>query len=226
MSLTLTPAIQTHQVKIRDGSTELMGDLAIPANAKGVIVLAHGSGSHRYSRFNGYIAQQLHQIALATLLINLLTPDEAAADMRSQHYRFDVRLLSLRLARATEWLLQNRDTHGLKIGYFCANAESAAALVAAANQPDRVHAIVSRSGRVDLAGSAVSSVMVPTLLLVGGDDFACIGMNQDAFAQLQGVKQMEIIPGATHLFEEPETLEQAIRLAIRWFMQYVSTPPR
>lgn len=217
MNTILEKTIRRQPVVIKDGLVRLKGDLSIPETAQGMIVLAHGSGSNRHSRFNRYIAQELHQTALATCLINLLTPAEEDIDMRTQHYRFDIGLLALRLFKVTEWLSHNPDTGHLKLGYFGANTESAAALVAAADHPGIVHAIVSRSGRTDLAGSALCRIKTPTLLIVGEGDFPCVGMNQDALEQLRGVKRLEIIPGATHLFEEESTLEQAIGSACRWF---------
>jgi dienelactone hydrolase len=227
MSSTLEKPIREPSLLIKNGSVNLEGvnlegTLAIPEMAQGMIVLVHGSGSHRHSHVNGYIAQELRRAAFATFLINLLTPDEEDIDMRTQHYRFDIGLLALRLFKVTEWLSQNPDTCHLKVGYFGANTESAATLVAAADHPDMIHAIVSRSGRTDLSGSVLSRIKTPTLLIVGEGDFPYVGINQDALKQLNAAKQLEMIPAATHLFEEQGALEQAIELACQWFGRHLA----
>ena len=210
-------------ISVTTGSVTLKGNLGVPEGAKGVVLFAHGSGSSRHSPRNRYVAQVLRQRQLATLLIDLLTQSEEAIDRRTRHLRFDIGLLAPRLIDATEWLNQHPATRNLKVGYFGASTGSAAALVAAAERPDAVSAIVSRGGRPDLAGSALSRVKAPTLLIVGGNDIPVIGMNQEALAQLRTEKQLEIIPGATHLFEEPGALEKVAELASQWFNRYLTT---
>lgn len=210
-------------ISVTAGSVTLKGNLGVPEGAKGVVVFAHGSGSSRHSPRNRYVAQVLRQRQLATLLIDLLTQSEEAIDRRTRHLRFDIGLLAPRLIDATEWLNQHPATRNLKVGYFGASTGSAAALVAAAERPNAVSAIVSRGGRPDLAGSALSRVRAPTLLIVGGNDIPVIGMNREALAQLRTEKQLEIIPGATHLFEEPGGLEKVAELASQWFNRYLTT---
>jgi dienelactone hydrolase len=208
-------------VSIIVGAVTLEGNLEIPAGAHGIVLFAHGSGSSRHSPRHRYVAQVLSQAGLATLLIDLLTPEEEMIDLRTRHLRFDIGLLASRLVGATDWLTQNPATQTLRIGYFGASTGAGAALVAAADRPEVVGAIVSRGGRPDLAGSALSRVRAPTLLIVGGYDIPVIGMNQAAQAQLRGINHLEIVPGATHLFEEPGTLEEVARLASQWFKRYL-----
>ena len=210
-------------ISVTTGSVTLKGNLGVPEGAKGVVLFAHGSGSSRHSPRNRYVAQVLRQRQLATLLIDLLTQSEEAIDRRTRHLRFDIGLLAPRLIDTTEWLNQHPATRNLKVGYFGASTGSAAALVAAAERPNAVSAIVSRGGRPDLAGSALSRVRAPTLLIVGGNDIPVIGMNREALAQLRTEKQLEIIPGATHLFEEPGALEKVAELASQWFNRYLTT---
>ena len=223
MNRTLEWNNQECGISVTAGSVTLKGNLGVPEGAKGVVLFAHGSGSSRHSPRNRYVAQVLRQRQLATLLIDLLTQSEEAIDRRTRHLRFDIGLLAPRLIDATEWLNQHPATRNLKVGYFGASTGSAAALVAAAERPDAVSAIVSRGGRPDLAGSALSRVRAPTLLIVGGNDIPVIGMNQEALAQLRTEKQLEIIPGATHLFEEPGALEKVAELASQWFNRYLTT---
>lgn len=208
-------------VAVTADSVQLQGNLALPVNARAVVLFAHGSGSSRFSPRNRYVAGVLQQVKLATLLIDLLTPEEEEIDIRTRHLRFDIGLLAERLVGATDWLLQNPATGRLQIGYFGASTGSAAALLAATERPNAVKAIVSRGGRPDLAGSALSRVQAPTLLIVGGHDFPVIEMNRSALAQLRTEKQLEIVPGATHLFEEPGALETVARLASQWFHRYL-----
>jgi dienelactone hydrolase len=172
------------------------------------------------------VAGVLRESGLATLLMDLLTADEEAIDLQTRRLRFDIGLLADRLVGATDWLAQNADTLNLTIGYFGASAGAAAALVAAAERPDAVGAIVSRGGRPDLAGAALARVRAPTLLIVGGNDVPVIGMNQEAMAQLRVENKLEIVPGATHLFEEPGALEEVARLAHEWFERYLSGQQR
>jgi dienelactone hydrolase len=209
-------------VQVPAGAVTLDGNLGVPAGARGIVLFAHGSGSSRHSPRNRYVAGVLREAGLATLLMDLLTPDEEAIDLQTQRLRFDISLLADRLVGATDWLAQNPDTRDLTIGYFGASTGAAAALVAAAERPDAVGAIVSRGGRPDLAGAALARVRAPTLLIVGGNDIPVIGMNQEAMAQLHVETKLEIVPGATHLFEEPGALEEVARLAREWFERYLS----
>lgn len=182
-----------------------------------MVLFAHGSGSSRHSPRNRYVARVLNEAGLPTLLVDLLTPDEEAVDMRTGHLRFNIELLAKRLLGAAEWLKMLPETRQLAIGYFGASTGAAAALVAAAERPELAVAVASRGGRPDLAGQALPRVQAPTLLIVGGNDFPVIELNQAAFAQLRCEKQLVIVPGATHLFEEPNALEQMARLARAWF---------
>jgi putative phosphoribosyl transferase len=209
-------------VQVPTGAVTLDGNLGVPAGARGIVLFAHGSGSSRHSPRNRHVAGVLREAGLATLLMDLLTADEEAIDLQTQRLRFDISLLADRLVGATDWLAQNPDTRDLTIGYFGASTGAAAALVAAAQRPDAVGAIVSRGGRPDLAGAALARVRAPTLLIVGGNDIPVIGMNQEAMAQLHVETKLEIVPGATHLFEEPGALEEVARLARAWFERYLS----
>ncbi|HEX7735971.1 MAG TPA: dienelactone hydrolase family protein [Ktedonobacteraceae bacterium] len=202
-------------------SVTLEGLLALPEGARGLVLFAHGSGSSRYSPRNQFVAQVLQGAGLATLLIDLLTSQEEEEDRLNAQLRFAIPLLSERVAGATRWLSTFPRTASLQIGYFGASTGAAAALVAAANLPRRVSAIVSRGGRPDLAGEALSRVQAPTLLLVGALDTQVIELNRQAFALLEVEKRLELIAGATHLFEEPGTLEQVAHDAQRWFSHYL-----
>lgn len=204
-------------VEIPAGSVRLAGDLNLPTTAHGVVVFAHGSGSSRYSPRNRYVAHLLNQAGLATLLFDLLTRDEEALDVRTAELRFNIELLARRLVQATDWLVQQPQVKQMKIGYFGASTGAAAALVAAAEARHRLGAVVSRGGRPDLAGPALPRVQAPTLLIVGGQDFTVLDLNRQAMEQLHCQKRLEIVPGATHLFEEPGALEQVARLAREWF---------
>jgi dienelactone hydrolase len=208
------------------GGVTLEGNLGVPAGAHGVVLFAHGSGSSRHSPRNRYVASVLREVGLATLLMDLLTADEEAIDLQTQRLRFDIGLLADRLVDATDWLAHNPDTGDLTIGYFGASTGAAAALLAAAERPDAVGAIVSRGGRPDLAGAALARVRAPTLLIVGGNDIPVIGMNQEAMAQLHVENKLEIVPRATHLFEEPGALDEVARLAREWFERYLSGQQR
>ena len=199
----------------------LEGNLLLPANAAGVVLFAHGSGSSRFSSRNRYVAEQLREEGLGTLLIDLLTAEEEQIDMRTAHLRFDIELLADRLIGAIEWLEQEKGTRSMKVGLFGASTGGGAALVAAARRPDRVAAVVSRGGRPDLAGPSLPRVQAPTLLIVGGDDTPVIAMNRDAYRQMECVRRLEIVPGATHLFEEPGALEQVATLAGAWFTEHL-----
>lgn len=208
-------------VRVAGEGIMLTGDLVNPATAPGVVLFAHGSGSGRRSPRNRQVARALNDRGFATLLIDLLTPEEEQVDLRSAQLRFDIDLLARRLAGATAWLNQNPDTAHLRVGYFGASTGGGAALVAAAERPERVGAIVSRGGRPDLAGPALAQVECPTLLIVGGHDLPVIEMNRDALGQLRATKDLVIVPSATHLFEEPGALEEVARLAGDWFERYL-----
>jgi putative phosphoribosyl transferase len=213
--------VEERPVRVSADRVGLEGNLAVPGSAQGVVLFAHGSGSGRHSPRNRYVARALREAGLATLLVDLLTEEEEEVDLRTRHLRFDIGLLAQRLVGATKWLAQNSDTRNLRIGYFGASTGAAAALVAAAEHPKPVGAIVSRGGRPDLAGPALPRVAAPTLLIVGGNDFPVIDMNRDALEQMSTEKRLEIVPGATHLFEEPGALEQVARLAAGWFVRHL-----
>lgn len=204
-----------------NSETTLSGILNIPSAAKGVVLFAHGSGSSRHSPRNQFVARHLNEGHLATLLIDLLTPEEEAIDLQTRHLRFDVHMLAARLAATTDWLLQNEETKALQVGYFGSSTGAAAAIIAAADKGKQVKAVVSRGGRPDLAGGSLTHVKAPTLLIVGGDDTVVIDLNNQALALLTGTKQLEIIPGATHLFEERGTLEEVAKIARAWFTKYL-----
>jgi putative phosphoribosyl transferase len=213
--------IEERLVQVPAGAVTLEGNLTLPQDSQAVVLFAHGSGSSRHSPRNRYVARMLNEAKLATLLIDLLTPHEEVIDERTAQLRFDIDLLAERLVDTTDWLTQYPDTKYLRIGYFGASTGAAAALVAAAERPDQVHAIVSRGGRPDLAGPALPRVRAPTLLIVGGNDVQVIELNRLALAQLRGEKQLVIIPGATHLFEEPGALDKVAWLAREWFQRHL-----
>jgi pimeloyl-ACP methyl ester carboxylesterase len=206
-------------VNINAAGVALEGNLIVPKGATGVVLFAHGSGSSRFSSRNRYVAEVLRKGNLGTLLIDLLTHQEELVDTRTAHLRFDIELLADRLVGTTDWLAAHEPN--LKIGLFGASTGGGAALVAAARVPERIHAVVSRGGRPDLAGAALPRVKAPTLLIIGGDDIPVIEMNRHAYERMKAVKKMEIIPGATHLFEEPGTLERVAELARDWFLKYL-----
>ncbi len=214
---------RTGGVRIPTRTAHLDGDLTLPDNPIGVVVFAHGSGSSRHSPRNRAVASQLHEAGLATLLMDLLTAEEEAVDSRTRQLRFDIGLLAERLVDATVWLRGDPQTAGKSIGYFGASTGAAAALVAAADRPDAVDAIVSRGGRPDLAGEKLAEVRAPTLLIVGGRDDAVIDLNRLAYDRLRTERRLEIVPGATHLFEEPGALDAVARLAIDWFAGHLGT---
>jgi putative phosphoribosyl transferase len=194
--------------------------LKLPQEATGVIVFAHGSGSGRFSPRNQYVAQVLQEAGLGTLLVDLLEEDEATDRSKV----FDIALLASRLLAAAGWLASQPQTQSLPLGYFGASTGAAAALVAAAEEPQAVGAIVSRGGRPDLAGDALPRVLAPTLLIVGGADEVVLELNREAFDQLTSTRQLDVIPDATHLFPEPGALEEAARLAREWFLHYLRPP--
>lgn len=208
-------------VQVSTSTATLGGNLSIPSGASGVVLFAHGSGSSRRSPRNRYVAQVLQEGGLATLLVDLLTADEEAIDTLTAQLRFDMNLLSNRLTGAVDWLSGYPATRNLRIGLFGASTGGGAALMAAAARPGQIQAVVSRGGRPDLAGPALPKVEAPTLLIVGGRDTQVIQMNRQAMAQMRGEKKLEIIPEASHLFEEPGALEEVARLAREWFQAHL-----
>ncbi|MEA2724660.1 MAG: putative phosphoribosyl transferase [Gemmatimonadales bacterium] len=224
MDFTHGIANATGLVRVQTGSATLEGDLEIPEGAVAVVLFAHGSGSGRHSPRNRFVARELQAARLATLLLDLLTSEEEALDMHTGHLRFNIPLLAERLVAATRWLAADPSTRGLNIGYFGASTGAGAALAAAASEPDWVGAVVSRGGRPDLAGAALPRVRAPTLLIVGSRDPVVLQLNREAMARMRTEVRLEIVPGATHLFEEPGTLEVVARLARDWFLRYLTKP--
>lgn len=214
---------QAELVRIQAGAVTLEGDLQVPDQATGLILFAHGSGSSRHSPRNRFVAHELQTADLGTLLLDLLTPEEEAVDQHTGHLRFDIELLAERLVATTQWAAVDPATRSLAIGYFGASTGAAAALVAAALELEKVHAVVSRGGRPDLAGEALPLVRAPTLLIVGGRDLTVLELNRAAMARMRTETRLEIVPGATHLFEEPGALEVVARLARDWFLQHLHT---
>jgi putative phosphoribosyl transferase len=200
----------------------LGADLTVPESARGVVLFAHGSGSSRHSPRNRLVAETLHEASLATLLLDLLTADEDEIDLVTREHRFDIPLLARRLVGAIDWLAEHEASAQLPLGAFGASTGAAAALIAAAERPDPVRAVVSRGGRPDLAGDALERVRVPTLLIVGERDPLVLELNREAMARVPGETRMEVVPGATHLFEEPGALEQVSALARAWFAEWLS----
>jgi dienelactone hydrolase len=210
-------------VRIDVGNGAIEGALTLPTNPQGIVIFAHGSGSSRHSPRNQFVARQLNSAKFGTLLIDLLKPEEEQVDLHTRRIRFDIGLLAERVEYATDWVTNNGPTAGLPPGYFGASTGAAAALVAAAHRPV-ARAVVSRGGRPDLAGEYLSSVQAATLLIVGGEDHQVIELNRAALAQLSLAdrRELHIIPHATHLFEEPGTLEEVVRLATKWFADHLS----
>jgi pimeloyl-ACP methyl ester carboxylesterase len=200
---------------------ELGGYLTIPEDARGLVLFAHGSGSSRHSPRNRYVAETLQEAGLGTLLMDLLTHDEEAVDQFTREHRFDIGLLAHRLTGAVDWLEERPETRDLPVGLFGASTGAAAALHAAAARPDRVRAVVSRGGRPDLAGEALERVQAPTLLIVGADDTPVIPLNEAARRRMKAPVEMRLVPGASHLFEEPGTLAEASGLAGDWFVNHL-----
>jgi len=211
-----------NEVRIPAGRAMLDGNLTIVAQAKGLVLFAHGSGSSRHSPRNQFVARTLNDAGLATLLFDLLTSEEESVDVYTREHRFDIGLLAERLVYATKWAKQQKQTKDFRIGYFGSSTGGGAALVAAAELPDDIGAVVSRGGRPDLAGDALPKVEAPTLLIVGGDDHVVIELNEQARAQMKCECKIEIVPGATHLFEEPGALEQVAKLASEWFLLHIA----
>lgn len=212
----------SYSVSIPCGDVDLQGELDAAEGVTGVVVFAHGSGSSRHSPRNHYVAQTLQDGGLATLLMDLLTAQEEQTDLRTAELRFDIALLVERVIGAADWLRSYPLTQNLPIGAFGASTGAAAALAAAAERPDAIAAVVSRGGRPDLAGDALKHVTAPTLLIVGGNDSPVIHLNRVALEQLRCEKKLEIVPGATHLFEEPGTLERVSELASDWFLTHLN----
>jgi putative phosphoribosyl transferase len=218
-----TRDIHERQVQVPFGrDLVLEGTLSRAVKSSGVVLFAHGSGSSRFSPRNRYVASALQRSGLATLLIDLLTAEEEEAERRTRHLRFDIGLLAERLDGAMRWLSQQAGTRDLPLGLFGSSTGAAAALVAAARSPEAVAAVVSRGGRPDLAGEALPLVRAPTLLIVGGHDFGVIELNEEALSALRAEKRLDIIPGATHLFEEPGALEKVAMLASDWFERHLA----
>ncbi|WP_200934306.1 dienelactone hydrolase family protein [Variovorax sp. Root318D1] len=216
--------MERHTLRIRVQSVSLEADLSLPGAARGIVLFAHGSGSSRFSPRNREVAERLNEAELATMLVDLLTSDEEAVDERTRELRFDIGMLADRLVGLTDWLRVHEETAALRIGYFGASTGAGAALVAAAERPDMVDAVVSRGGRPDLAGPSLERVRAPTLLIVGGSDGPVIDMNWQALAALHTEKRLSIVPGATHLFEEPDALGAVSVLARDWFKRYLDQP--
>lgn len=215
---------EVREVRVQVGRVELGGTLGVPPRARGLVVFAHGSGSSRFSPRNRAVARALRAVGLGTLLFDLLSEDEEALDASTGELRFDIPFLALRLVAVTRWVQSLPEVSALRRGYFGSSTGAAAALVAAALNPDLVQAVVSRGGRPDLAGPALARVHVPTLLLVGGADVEVLELNQEAFDELPGAKSLVVIPGATHLFEEPGALEEVAHRAGDWLVRHLEAP--
>jgi putative phosphoribosyl transferase len=218
----MTKAITEEKTSVKipaDGVT-INGNMAVPHDAKGIVLFAHGSGSSRFSPRNTRVAKEINEAGMGTLLIDLLTSEEEEIDEATGQFRFDIDLLSKRLIAATQWLKKNLATKNLAVGYFGASTGAAAALIAAAKLPDGIKSVVSRGGRPDLASEHLGKVAAPTLFIVGGRDTEVIELNRQAMARIRSEKKLEIVPGATHLFEESGALEEVARLAIDWFSKY------
>jgi dienelactone hydrolase len=220
-----TATFQQRAVEIPADGVRLAGDLVVPPAARGIVVFAHGSGSGRFSARNRAVAGVLVRAGLATLLMDLLTPQEEAVDLRTRHLRFDIPLLARRVIASIDWLAADATARDLPVGCFGASTGAAAALIAAAERPERVGAVVSRGGRPDLAREALGRVHAPTLLIVGGNDPDVLRLNEQALAALGGEARLEVVPGATHLFEEPGALERVAALARDWFLEHLARAP-
>lgn len=218
----MIPSHAPAAVEIPCGGAQLKGDLTLLPGGRGLVVFAHGSGSSRHSPRNRAVAGVLQEAQLGTLLVDLLTPEEERIDLARAHLRFDIPLLAGRLVAATDWLRGRAETAGLRLGFFGASTGAAAALVAAAGRPEHVAAVVSRGGRPDLATDALPRVAAPTLLIVGGDDVEVLELNRMAMQAMRAAVRLEVVPGATHLFEEPGALERVASLAADWFATYLA----
>lgn len=226
VQIALVPKVRGANLGRTEGEARLAGDLSLPAGARGVVIFAHGSGSSRFSPRNRFVAEELQRSGLGTLLIDLLTRREEEVDNVTAELRFDLPMLGERLIAIIDWLAEQPPTRALKLGLFGASTGAAAALIAAAERPRQVVAVVSRGGRPDLARDVLPRVQAPTLLIVGGNDLAVIHLNREAFAKLSADKKLALVPGATHLFEEPGTLEQVAELAQGWFLRWLGKAER
>ena len=214
-------AVQVSVVKIASNGAFIEGNLSVPEGSKALVIFAHGSGSSRFSPRNAQVARKINAVGLGTLLIDLLTAEEEEVDVVTAEFRFDIDLLAKRLVSATEWVKKKADTKNMTIGYYGASTGAAAALIAAAKLPEHTKAVVSRGGRPDLAAEYLSKVKAPTLLIVGGNDPEVLEMNKDALRRIRVEKKLDVVPGATHLFEEPGKLEEVARLSIDWFLNHL-----
>lgn len=222
MSRSSTPGRKEEAVHIPVDSAVIEGDLVLIEGSEGIVLFAHGSGSSRHSPRNRFVAQRLQEGNLSTLLADLLTREEEDIDMKTGSFRFDIDLLAGRVIGAVDWLKRQDQTKELKVGCFGSSTGAAAALIAATKRPGYVEAVVSRGGRPDLASTILPEVKAPTLLIVGGNDLAVLEMNEDALARLKAEKRLEVVPGATHLFEEPGALEKVAEAARGWFQRFLS----
>lgn len=213
-------------VRIEAAAVTLDGDLRVPDHAAGLVIFAHGSGSSRFSRRNRAVASALEDGGFATLLLDLLTQQEEAIDERTREYRFDIDLLGRRVVGATDWVQARPDLHHLSVAYFGASTGAAAALIAAAARPELTRAVISRGGRPDLAGDALPLVHAPTLLIVGSNDEPVVELNREAMHRMRAPVELEIVEGATHLFEEPGALEEVARLATDWCTRHLGERSR
>jgi putative phosphoribosyl transferase len=214
---------ETKTLTVPLGRIRLNGDLTVPVEARGLVIFAHGSGSSRLSPRNRRVAGLLHESGIGTLLFDLLTPEEEQEDYLSGHLRFNIDLLAERLVKVTRWAIEEEQGGDVSLGYFGASTGAAAALIAAAELGELIQAVVSRGGRPDLAGEVLPAVQAPALLIVGGEDEVVIELNRQAYSRLRAEKELKIIPGATHLFEEPGALDQVARLASDWFLKHFHT---
>jgi pimeloyl-ACP methyl ester carboxylesterase len=222
MNRSSSPEVQETAALIAVDSAVIEGDLVMVKGSEGLVLFAHGSGSSRYSTRNRFVARKLHEGKLSTLLMDLLTREEERADLITGRLRFDIDLLASRVVGAVEWVKGRSQTKDLNIGAFGSSTGAAAALIAAAARPEDIKAVVSRGGRPDLAGESLPEVKAPTLLIVGGNDVPVIGINEDALARLRSEKRLEVVPGATHLFEEPGALHEVAEKAREWFQRFLS----
>jgi len=217
--------VEEHLVTIAAGEVKLVGDLVIPDAAHGLVLFAHGSGSSRGSPRNRMVAERLHDAGIATLLFDLLTPEEDTVDRVTAHLRFDIDMLARRMIAATDWAHARAHLAALPIGYFGASTGAAAALIAAASRPALVHAVVSRGGRVDLADASLGHVEAPSLFIVGEADPTVLALNREAIARMHCTRELQIVADATHLFEEPGALDEVARLAAAWFARHLRGRP-
>jgi dienelactone hydrolase len=219
-----TKLFEGTEIEMPTAGVVLHGELSVPERATGLVLFAHGSGSSRHSPRNQYVAQSFRESGLGTLLFDLLTTEEEEADQYTAHIRFDIKLLADRLVHATQWVASQEELKRLRLGYFGSSTGGGAALVAAAEEGEIVGAVVSRGGRPDFAGESLRHVVSPTLLIVGELDEPVIRLNEEAFDWLACEKELVIVPGASHLFEEPGALDHVARLAARWFQTYLQSP--